>query len=124
MRLNARRQRPDSGEVVDVDGIGAANRKRYPMHDQWEASAYALQVIQRLAARDQIIFSDDFEPVDRMRLVKNGLIVRRSQTETKAGQFHKYGERESFEADSGRGRALCTPGPFASARRLGGCLRF
>ncbi len=68
VRFDARRQRANLGEVVEVDGIGAADRQRHAMHDQREALAYPLQVVQRLAAGHQIVFGDDFEPIDGVRL--------------------------------------------------------
>jgi hypothetical protein len=50
VRFDARRQGPYLGKVIQVDWIGAADGERYSMHDQREAPAYALQVVQRLAA--------------------------------------------------------------------------
>ena len=46
--------------------IGESNQTLYYML-QWESLADALEIIQRLAARDQIVFRDDFEPIDRVR---------------------------------------------------------
>ena len=84
MRFDACRKRANSGEIVEVDGIGAADRQRHAVHDQREALANALQVVERLAAGDEIVFGDDFEPVDGVRLVEDGLIVRSSQAETES----------------------------------------
>ncbi len=48
------------------------------MHDQRKAIAYPLKVVERLAAGHQIIFGNDFEPIDGVRLVEHGLVVRSS----------------------------------------------
>ncbi len=68
MRLDARRQRPHLRKILEVDGIGAADRQRHAVHDQRKALADALQVVQRFAAGNQVVLGDDLEPIDGMRL--------------------------------------------------------
>src|SRR6202166_3639368 len=100
VRFDARSKRPNSGKVFKIDGIGAADRERHAVHDEREALAYALQVVQRLAAGHQIVLRDDFEPVDGVRLVEHGLIMRGSEAQAKTGKFH--------------GCRLCGQGPGVS----------
>jgi hypothetical protein len=59
------------------------------MHHQRISFAYALEIMERLAPRDQIVLSNDFEPIDRVRLVEDGLIVGSSQAKAEAGEFHQ-----------------------------------
>ncbi len=89
MRFDARSQAAHRAQVVEIDGIGAADRERDSVHHQREALPDAFEVVKRLAAGNQIIFSDDLEPIDRMRLAQDGLIVGRSQAKAEAGEFHR-----------------------------------
>jgi hypothetical protein len=68
VRFDAQGQRSHHSQIFEVDGVGAADGERYAVHHQGESLAYAFQVIERLAAGYQIVFSDDFEPIDRVRL--------------------------------------------------------
>ena len=68
MRFDARGQRPHHAQILEVDGIGAADRERNAMHDQRKPLAYTFQVMQRFAAGNQVIFGDYLEPIDGMRL--------------------------------------------------------
>ncbi len=78
MWFDARSQAAHHPQIVEIDGIGAADRERDTVHHQRKPLADAFEVVQRLAAGNQIIFSDDLEPIDRMRLAQDRLIVRRS----------------------------------------------
>jgi len=75
VRFDACRQRLDAGEVVEIDGIGAADGEGDAMHDQRVTPAYSLQVMQRLAAGAQVVLGNDLEPVDGVRFGENGLVM-------------------------------------------------
>ena len=67
-RLDAAGELAHVYEILPVERIGAADRQRHAVHDEREAVANALEIMQRLAARDQVILGDDLEPIDGVRL--------------------------------------------------------
>ena len=71
-------------QILEVDGIGAADRERNAVHDQRKALAHTFQVMQRLAAGNQIIFRDDLEPIDgdeaRLRWPRSGVCAVQDQS--------------------------------------------
>src|SRR5882757_7446118 len=91
MRFDARGQAAHQRQVLEVDGVGAADGERNAVHHQRKSFSNTLEKRQRLAAGYQIVFGDDFEPIDRVRLVEDGLIVGSSQAKAEAEECHQDG---------------------------------
>src|ERR1700691_1457845 len=117
MRFDACRQAADGGEILKIDGVGAADGQGHAMHDQGIALAYPLQVVQRLAAGDEIVLGDDLEPIDGMTLVEDGLVVRGSEAKAETGKFHECRAMNVARAEGEAGAAACRPGPGARDAR-------
>ena len=75
LRLNAGRQLLEALQVVRVEGVRATDRQRHTVHDQRVVLADRVEVVQRLAALDQIILGEHLEPIDRRPVFENLLIV-------------------------------------------------
>jgi len=56
--LGALGQRFQSREIVEVDRVDTADGQRYAVHHHRIALTHAVEVVQRLAARNQIVFRD------------------------------------------------------------------
>ncbi|MNF14912.1 hypothetical protein D3C80_2173060 [compost metagenome] len=59
----------------------AADRQRHAVHHQRVVLADGVQVIERLAALDQVVFREDLEPVDGRSLLENRLVVGGAQAQ-------------------------------------------
>ena len=91
--LDAPRQLAHAGEILPVEGIGAADGQRHAVHDHRKAAANALEIMQRLAAGDEVILGDDLQPIDGVRLLEHGLVVRGPQAQTETVDLHDQDDR-------------------------------
>src|SRR5205807_1267617 len=69
-------------EVAAIERRAAADRHRYAVHRERITLAHAHQVMQRLAARHQIVFGEDLEPVDGGAIGKDRFVVIDPQAKT------------------------------------------
>ena len=82
--LDALDQRSDRGEIGAVERIGTSDRQRHPVHDHGVVGTDAIEVMQRLAARDQIVFGEHFKPVDRRQRGQDGFVMLAPQPQAEA----------------------------------------
>ena len=68
-------------QIPAVQRVGAADGQRHAVHDHGVAFADAIQVVQRLAAGDHVVFAQDLEPVHRRPFVDDGLVVVGAQAQ-------------------------------------------
>ena len=67
--------------------------------DEGKAAANALEIVERFAAGHEAILGDDLQPVDGVRLLEDGSVVRGPQTQTETVDPH------GGTSDRGRTRA-------------------
>ena len=84
LRLHARGQRRDLPEVLAIEGRAAADRERHAVHRHRVALADTHQVVERLAARHQVVLGQHLEPVDRRSIGEHRLVVLDTQAEAEA----------------------------------------
>ena len=60
------------------------------MHDQRIACAEAIQVMQRFATGDEIIFGQDFEPINGGRVIQNFFLVFDAQADAKTEEGPRH----------------------------------
>ena len=116
-RLDALDQRLDLGEVSAIERIGAADRQRNPVHDHGVERADTIEVVERLAAGNEIVFGEDFKPVDCRPLGKNGLVMLAPQpqakaldsADTNALMFHRMSLSRTGRSDRAGADELRTP---------------
>ena len=69
-------------EVVEIEFVGAAEGHGDAMHHHRVVAANRVEEVERLAAVDQVILAEDFEPVDVFRFaIENVLVVLGAQTQ-------------------------------------------
>src|SRR6267154_4291007 len=81
-RLHTPRELLHLLEVAAIERRAAADRHRYAVHRERITLAHAHQVMQRLAARHQIVFGEDLEPVDGGAIGKDRFVVIDPQAKT------------------------------------------
>ena len=74
-RLDARGERAQLLEIGAIQGRGAADGQRYPVQGERIALAEAHEVVQRLAAGDQVVLGEHLEPVDVRAFREHRLVV-------------------------------------------------
>ena len=85
MRLDSLDQRLEPLQVIEIEFVTAAQRHGYAVHDHRVIPANRIEKIERLAAVDHVVFAQDFEPVDILRLaLEDVLVMLRAQAEAKA----------------------------------------
>ena len=66
-------------QVVEIERIGAADRKRHAVHDDRIALGELLEHVARAAAGIDEVFRDDLEPIDRRPMLQQVAEVGGSQ---------------------------------------------
>jgi hypothetical protein len=109
--LDARGERRQLAQVLAIERVAAANRERHAVQRDRMGCADALEVMQRTAARDEIILGDRLEPVDAWSPRQDRRVMVGPESEAKAeGMLH--GQRR----DPGRNASVRSAGSTRTLR--------